>query len=125
MKMKKFYLTALLTILFAATSAAQARPSKVPATPHPIEVEQPNGDKLTIRLYGDERKHYNTTIDGFVIVQNEKGYYCYAKLDKKGNYAPTKTVANNEENRKKSELKFLKKQIKKDKLFYKPKNIVQ
>lgn len=110
-------------MVFALTSAAQPRPSRVPATPNPIEVVQPNGSKLTIRLFGDERRHYNTTIDGFVIVQNEKGYYCYAKLDKNGNYAPTKTVANNEENRKNCEKNFLKKQIKKEKLYFAPKEL--
>jgi len=118
--MKKNF-TILLSIIFAVSLSAQQRQARVPAAPHPIEVEQPNGEKLTIRLHGDERKHYNTTIDGFVIVQNEKQFYCYAKLDKNGNYVPTNKIAHNQENRTKSELKFLKKQEKKDKLFYKPK----
>jgi len=114
--MKKVFL--ILFALCATFLSAQQRPSRVPATPHPIEVSQPNGEKLTIRLHGDERYHFRTTIDGFVIVQNEKGFYCYAKLDKNGNYVPTKIAANNVENRTKSEIKFLKKQLKNDKLYY-------
>jgi len=108
----------ILSLFFTAALSAQPRPSRVPAAPYPIEVSQPNGKKLTIRLHGDEWKHFRTTLDGFVIVQDKKGFYCYAKLDKKGNYAPTKVIANNVENRTKSEIKFLKKQIKKEKLYY-------
>ena len=118
--MKKIFFT--LSILLCVTFlSAQSRPAKVPAAPYPIEVSQPNGNKLTIRLHGDERYHYRTTIDGFVIVQNKKNYYCYAKMDKNGNYIPTKTVANNTENRSKKEISFLKKQITKEKLYYEPK----
>jgi len=114
--MKKYFL--ILSVFCATFLSAQQRPSRVPATPHPIEVSQPNGKKLTIRLHGDEWYHFRTTIDGFVIVENEKGFYCYAKLDKKGKYAPTKIVANNVENRTKKEINFLKKQIKKEKLYF-------
>jgi len=115
--MKKSF--CILSIVFAVSLSAQQRPAKVPAIPYPIEVSQPNGDKLTIRLHGDERYHFRTTLDGFVIVQDKNGFYCYAKIDKNGFYTPTKTVANNTENRTKKEIKFLKKQIKKEKLYYK------
>jgi hypothetical protein len=117
--MKKYFFIALFSIFCIEFLYTQIRPARVPATPHPIEVLQPNGEKLTIRLHGDERKHYTTTIDGFVIMQNIKGFYCYAKINKNGNYKPTKKIAHNKENRKKNEEKFLKKQMKKEKLYYK------
>lgn len=56
-------------------------PSRVPATPYPIKVTQPSGDTITIRLFGDERKHYFTSIDGYVIVKNAEGYFCYAAIN--------------------------------------------
>jgi len=114
--MRKYFL--ILSLFCAASLSAQQRPSRVPAVPYPIEVSQPNGDKLTIRLHGDERYHFRTTIDGFVIVQDKNGFYCYAKIDKNGNYAPSKIIANNVENRTKKEINFLKKQIKKEKLYF-------
>ena len=51
----------------------------VPADPRPMEYVQPNGDTLIVRLVGDERFHFTTTIDGVLIAKNDKGYYCYAK----------------------------------------------
>ena len=113
--MRKYFL--ILSLFCAAFLSAQPR-SRVPATPHPIEITQPNGDKLTIRLHGDERQSFRTTIDGFVIVQSEDGFFRYAKFDKDKNYAPSKIVANNVENRSKKEIKFLKKQRKKEKLYF-------
>jgi hypothetical protein len=104
--------TALILSLFCAVFLTAQRPAKVPAAPYPIEIIQPNGEKLTIRLHGDEWKHFTTTTDGFAIIQNKKGFYCYAKINKKGNYEPTKKIAHNKENRKKCEEKFLKKQKK-------------
>ena len=56
-------------------------PSRVPATPYPIKVVQPNGDTITIRLFGDERQHYFTSTDGYVIVKNAEGYFCYAAIN--------------------------------------------
>lgn len=54
----------------------------VPARKEPFQVVQPNGDTLTIRLIGDERWHAHLTEDGYLIAQDEKGYYCYAQWGK-------------------------------------------
>jgi hypothetical protein len=94
----------------------QPRPAYVPANPNPIEFEQPDGNILTIRLIGDENMHFNTTIDGYIIVKNQNGYFCYAKLDKNGNFLPTRHIAHNADKRKKCENKFLKKMAKNHKL---------
>lgn len=54
-----------------------------PADPTPAQVTQPDGSKLTVVLHGDEFFNYLTTEDGYTVVQNEAGYYTYARLDGK------------------------------------------
>lgn len=49
----------------------------IKATPHPVTVTQPDGTTLTIRLQGDEFGNYRTTEDGYLLSQNDKGYYVY------------------------------------------------
>ena len=71
-KIKGIVLTGLMSLLSAAAMA-------VPANPRPMPYVQPNGDTITIRLVGDERFHYTTTVDGILIAKNDKGYFCYAK----------------------------------------------
>lgn len=87
----------------------------VPARPTPFEVTQPNGGTLVVRLHGDERFHYLTTIDGLLIAKNAKGYYCYAvwkeTIDKQGNSkkeaVAKRKVAKNESERSKYELRWI------------------
>jgi hypothetical protein len=121
--MKKLSVISLMFGFSLIALCQQPRPAHVPANPSPIEFEQPNGDILTIRLIGDERMHFNTTIDGYVVVKNKKGYFCYAKLDKNDNFAPSRRIAHNADKRGKSENKFLKKmatnpKLKKDMHYY-------
>lgn len=63
--------------------------SAIPAYPYPIEIKQPNGETITIKLQGDEFFHYATTEDGYVIIQDQDGYYTYATLDEKGVLNPS------------------------------------
>ena len=93
----------------------------VPADPRPMDVVQPNGDTLTIRLVGDERFHFTTTVDGFLIAKNDQGYYCYAKWteeqeDGKAYFVakPTSRKAHNADKRKKCEQRWVEKQNKKN-----------
>jgi len=60
----------------------------IKATTRPVEVAQPDGTSLTVRLKGDEFFRYKTTLDGRVIFQNEEGYYVYGVLDNSGNLIP-------------------------------------
>lgn len=59
----------------------------------PIVITQPDGSKLTTRIYGDEFKHYQTTEDGYLIKQNAKGFYIYASLNTDGTSTPTNIIA--------------------------------
>ena len=53
----------------------------IPADPTPIQVTQPDGSTLTVKLNGDEFFHFTTTTDGYTVMKNAAGYYTYARLD--------------------------------------------
>ena len=72
--MKKILLSFVLGLLCIHAGA-------IPADPTPIQVTQPDGSKLTLRLQGDEFVHYTTTLDGYTVLKNADGYYTYARLD--------------------------------------------
>ena len=80
----------------------------VPAIPWPLEVTQPDGTTLTIRLYGDEWFNYTTTEDGFMIVKNQQNFYVYATVSQTGQVFPTNLIARNEDARNVSDVNFLK-----------------
>ncbi len=108
--MKKLLLIVAMSLLAMGAWA-------VPANPRPMEYIQPNGDTLTIRLVGDERFHFNTTVDGYLIAKNDKGYYCYAKWverregDKTYRVArPTGRKAHDAQRRTKCEQRWVEKQ---------------
>ena len=105
----------LILAIFAYALGAQAQqPQKVPAYRGVIERVQPDGYKLQTYLRGDERRHYAMTLDGWQIKENDKGYLCYAQVRKDGSVVASRKVAHNEEDRKKSEVRWLnKKGIKK------------
>lgn len=106
--MRKLFIF-LLTCTACTAMAQRTRMARVPATPHPIQYVQPDGDTLTMRLHGDERKHYRTTLDGYEIIQDKKGCYKYAKARKSGTIIPTCRQAHNQEKRTKCENNFLNK----------------
>ena len=68
---KVIFIFALLCIALQAAA--------IPAKGRPTPVKQPDGTTLTIKLIGDEFYHYNTTADGYTIVQNDEGVYVYAQ----------------------------------------------
>ncbi len=85
------------------TSMAMA----VPAYPGKASVKQPDGSLLTIRLMGDEYLHFNTTDDGYTIVQRADGYYVYAQLDQDKQLAPTSHIAHDANDRQADEQVWL------------------
>ncbi len=68
-----------LILIFLAIVGLAVAQQRVPASPKPFVVTQPNGDTLSVRLVGDEWQHRHTTLDGYPIVQNKRGYWCYAR----------------------------------------------
>lgn len=69
--MKKLF---LFLMAFIVTIMANAEP----ANPTPITVTQPGGETLQLCLVGDEFYHFNTTSDGYTIL-NVNGRWEYAK----------------------------------------------
>lgn len=108
MTMKRFVWIILCVCALAPLAYAQKAPARVPAAPYPIDVVQPDGDTLTIRLRGDEWKHWATTVDGYAIAKNDAGYYCYT-IEKRGAQTVGRRVARNPENRTKCDERYLKK----------------
>lgn len=53
----------------------------IPADPTPVQVTQPDGSTITVKLHGDEFFHFTTTTDGYTILKNAAGYYTYARKD--------------------------------------------
>lgn len=51
----------------------------ISAYPHKIAINI-NGQKMFIRLFGDEKCKRAESEDGYTILQNDKGQWCYAKL---------------------------------------------
>ena len=85
--------------------------NRVPAIQKPIEHIQPNGDTLVYRLHGDERHHWRTTLDGYLITTNKRGRMCYAKQNKKGETKATCRTAHNAEDRKRCEQRYVERHI--------------
>lgn len=70
-----------------------------PAYPKPIRFTQPDGTSVIIKLQGDEHTKWATTIDGYTLMTNSKGFYEYATTDSRGYLVPSGVVAKNREQR--------------------------
>lgn len=68
--MKKFSLF-LIIALYSLVASAE------PANPTPVTVTQPNGETLQLKLVGDEFYNFNTTSDGYTVI-NINGKWEYA-----------------------------------------------
>jgi len=101
--MNKFFLFFLC--LFCLTSTYLFA---VPAIPYPVEVTQPDGSVLTIRLHGDERLNYITTEDGYMITKNQQDFYVFATVSQSGEMEATAHIARNSDERNATDARFLK-----------------
>ncbi len=91
----------LLTFLFVGSV------NSVPAYPFPVTITQPDGTTLTIRLHGDEFRNFRTTEDGYLIKQNERGFYTFAERDTQNQWVPGNIIARDPANRTATERDFL------------------
>ena len=73
--MRKYLLMMFIVGLFSLSTYA------IPADPTPVQVTQPDGTTLTVKLHGDEFFHFTTTTDGYTVIKNASGYYTYARLE--------------------------------------------
>jgi immune inhibitor A len=89
------------------------------ASPFPIEVEQPNGQEITLYLRGTEKLHWYEFVPeaaqlslesfddprnrelaktpGYTVVQDEVGWYVFAEIDEAGRWAPSKSIVGTDE----------------------------
>lgn len=78
----------------------------VPAYHGTAKVRQPDGSYITLRLHGDEWMNFNTTVDGYSVVKDYRGYYVYAEK-KDGRLQSTARVAHDVAERSADEQAFL------------------
>ncbi|MDY6036618.1 MAG: hypothetical protein SPI67_03950 [Paludibacteraceae bacterium] len=102
-------ITLIISLLLVVVVGTKAQPARVPAVREPIEVMQPDSTLLTVLLHGDEWKHWRTTIDGFVVEQDDKGFYRYVVVTTKGEQRMGCRVAHNPADRSKCEQKYVSK----------------
>lgn len=74
----------LISGLLSCAALLPASAYAVPAMPGLVKVTQPDGTELSIRLHGDESRHYATTSDGMMLVQAKTGFFEYAVPDAQG-----------------------------------------
>lgn len=61
----------------------------ITASPNAVEVNQPDGTPLSLRVRGDEYFHWYEDVQGFTVVRDAVKQYVYAGLDAAGRLAPT------------------------------------
>ena len=98
--MRKLISLLLLAVLVSVQALA------VPARKGIVQVPQPDGTLLSLKLVGDEYYHFNTTADDYTIMLNEDGGYVYAQLDGL-TLVPTQVLAHDAGSRNAQELALL------------------
>lgn len=89
--MRHFFLS--LAAASAALLCGIGTAHAVPAKPGLIQVTQSDGTQLTVRLVGDERRHYMLSSDGYTLTGGPDGDLYYAELSASGKLIPTKVKA--------------------------------
>ena len=102
-----FLMMAVMATMLLSANAQETKPAKVPAYKGIIERVQPNGDTLRTYLRGDEHKPWMMTEDGWQILETNRGWYKYAKLNRKGQVVSSCRKAHNADKRSKCEIKWL------------------
>lgn len=67
----------LLTLFHSATVA-------IPALGDTVEVKQPDGSKVKVRVWGDEFYRRVESLDGYTLVRNSDKWVCYAQKTRSG-----------------------------------------
>ncbi len=98
--MRKLFSLLLLAALVSVQALA------IPAHRGMVTMPQPDGTLLTISLEGDEFYHFNTTADGYTVLQTKDGGYVYAKRDGM-TLTPTDVLAHDVGRRSPAEQAFL------------------
>ena len=117
--MKKILFILTICALYTAGYAKVPPHRSVPAYPGVIERVQPDSDTLQTYLRGDERMHWTMTLDGWQVLENKRGYLCYARQLKSGKVVASCIKAHNKEQRTVREKKWLDRHgVKKEVILY-------
>lgn len=81
-------LLAIFTLLGLLVAAGGRTANAIVASPHAVELVQPDQTRITLRIRGDERFHWYEDLDGFSVVR-DGNKYVYARLNRQGNLVPT------------------------------------
>jgi len=79
---------ASLTLLAAACLLYPFSSQAIIANPEPVQLSQPDGNTITLRIHGDEFFHWFEDLQGYTVMVDQ-GKYVYATLDGAGLLAPT------------------------------------
>lgn len=79
----------------------------VPAKRDSFVATQPDGTTLTLKRVGDEFSHFTITDDGYIVKQNDKGFYEYANVNALGQVTTTGRRAVDRDARPASDAPFL------------------
>lgn len=86
--MRHFFLS--LAAASAALLCGIGTAHAVPAKPGLIQVTQSDGTQLTVRLVGDERRHYMLSSDGYTLTGGPDGdLFGFGKTDPDKSQGPT------------------------------------
>ncbi len=78
----------IFTTLYSLFSAVYG----VPAKPGLINLAQPDGTSFQAQQFGDEHFARVETADGYTVLRNKDGWWCYASLDSGGFLAPSMNI---------------------------------
>ena len=67
-----------LTLTLAAALLCSLAAMAIPADDTPQPCAQPDGTTVMLRLCGDEFYNFHTTVDGYTVVRDATGAWCYA-----------------------------------------------
>lgn len=84
----------------------------VSAYPYPVEINQPDGTKITVIQRGDEHVKWAQTVDGYSVMRNSRGVYEFAVLNIANDMIPSGVPAKNESDRNLKDIEFLSKTTK-------------
>lgn len=109
-------ISTLLAFFFAVAAAwAQDRPTLyaqrdhgIPAIPYEVTYQQPNGQTVRVNLKGDGAAHWAITPDGYKLVKNQEGAFCYAVEDATKGMKASNIIASDISSRTSSEKTLLK-----------------
>lgn len=101
--MRKTVVFILFLLLFFSIRIAAA-----PASRDIRTYDLPDGSSISYIVIGDESYHYVLSIDGYVLLKNDAGFYTYAQKDERDFLVASNVIARNEGERTSEETRFLK-----------------